>query len=210
MFHPSRRVTQVLNSYYSQLSEFGIKHPEKSHRSFVGVHIRMLANMTQDTPGLSEEETLRMQLAVAFRVSCHYRFFIKKMLRYPGDTRFFVSTDSPGAFEALSTHPTLRGRVFRLDSHDCKSRGPACMPYAAADLYLLSLSSKLLTSRWSAFSETALRIGGVSSEDGCDEPEGGWALHADKNTLTAQIIEYLEAQHYPSISQVKEALALFS
>lgn len=206
MFQPSSGVRKVLNQYYDSLAKAGMDVPERAHRSFVGVHIRMLANMTADTPGLSEEEALRMQLAVAFRVSCHYRFFAKRMVSLPRAAQFFVSTDTPSAFEELAAMPELRGRVHRLDSNQCTARTPDCILYAAADLYLLSATSRLYTSRWSAFSETAARVGGMPTGDGCDEPEGGWRLQDPKEVVTHRILGYLEQQQYPDVAHVRRAL----
>eukprot|EP00043_Microstomoeca_roanoka_P020435 m.249301 g.249301 ORF g.249301 m.249301 type:complete len:843 (+) comp17165_c1_seq4:528-3056(+) len=209
VLQPSDGVRGVLNEYYDDLAREGLDAPESAHRSFVGVHIRMLANMTADTPGLTAEEALRMELAVAFRVSCHYRFFQERMLTLPTTTKFFISTDSPESFDVLKTVPGLSSRVFRLDSQHCTQRTVECMRYAAADLYLLSTTARLFTSKWSAFSETAARVGGMPTEDGCDQPPGGWKLGGDHATMTSQIINYLKSQNYADVARVQAALERF-
>jgi hypothetical protein len=175
----------------------------------VGVHVRMVAEVSKDTPGLDEDEALRMELATAFRVSCHYHHFEEMMLTFPKTTRFFLSADSPEAYKALLGNPGLLGRVFFVDSNECTERSASCMLYAAADLILLSRTAKLLTSKWSAFSETAGRISGVDTIDGCEEPEGGWKL-GDSRLLAKQILRYLQDKNFPDLERVSRALRRFS
>lgn len=205
----SQNVNAVLQAYYSSLPKVAGKTPEEVHEDIVGVHVRMVASVQEDTPGLDEEEALRMELATAFRVSCHYRYFLDMMMSFPKTKRFFLSADSPEAYRGLQAHPALRGRVFIVSDNACSSRTPQCLVYAAADLILLSRSSKLLTSRWSAFSETAGHLGGMETVDTCDKPAGGWLLSGSRERLTQQIIDYLRSQNYADVARVQSALQRF-
>eukprot|EP00049_Salpingoeca_infusionum_P003135 m.63900 g.63900 ORF g.63900 m.63900 type:complete len:837 (-) comp11978_c0_seq4:392-2902(-) len=201
--HPTGTVEALIDGYYGTLPQ-----GEKSHRDAIGIHIRMVPpGADADTPGISEEEALRMSLAAPYRVSCHYKFFIAKMLTLPQSTLFFVSADDPRAYDAVHSHSSLKGRVFHLDSDSCTSREQECMYYAAADLVLLSQTKKLLISKWSAFSETAARINGQATATGCDEPKGGWlSASASPADRRMQILDYLTEQHYDDISTVRRAL----
>lgn len=163
----------------------------------------------QDTPGLKPEEALRMELATAFRLSCHYKHFLEKMLTYPKGTRFFVSTDSPEAFNVLSQHASLKDRVFQLSSRACTERTAECLAFAAADLLLLSKTKELLTSKWSAFSETASKISGRKSENGCEQPPGGWLVGGPKKAFRDQVIKYLTDRSFPGVDRVAKAFDQF-
>jgi len=202
----SAAVRAIIAEYHGSLPS---KTPDSYHAAMVGVHVRMVAVVTEDTPGLTEEEALRMELATAFRVSCHYRYFLERMLEYPATTRFFLSSDSPEAYSHVSKHQQLKGRVFFVQSQGCTERSPRCMAYAAADLLLLSRTSELLASKWSAFSETAGKLGGMPVHDGCDEPAGGWKLKGPSAVLTNQVIKYLKDKQFPGVDRVANALGRF-
>eukprot|EP00730_Choanoeca_flexa_P017861 TRINITY_DN8643_c0_g1_i5.p1 TRINITY_DN8643_c0_g1~~TRINITY_DN8643_c0_g1_i5.p1 ORF type:complete len:818 (+),score=165.31 TRINITY_DN8643_c0_g1_i5:29-2482(+) len=207
-YRPAAKVEDILSDYYDNLPKQGHLNPHQVHADMVGVHVRMVAHVSQDTPGLTKDEALRMELATAFRVSCHVRYFQKMMLTFPTTTRFFLSADSPEAYQTLLRHPQLSGRVYYIDSHKCTERTAECMVYAAADLILLSRTTKLLTSRWSAFSETAAKMSGRESVDACDEPEGGWQV-GQPEALAQQIVSYLSEHNIPHVDRVQEALQKF-
>lgn len=202
-------VSEIIDKYYESLPSVANKKPEELHQEMIGVHVRMVASVAQDTPGLSGEEALRMELATAFRVSCHYRYFLNMMASFSTNKRFFLSADSPEAYSGLRLHPKLKGRVFILSSAACTDRSPQCLLFAAADLVLLTRTSRLLVSRWSAFSETAAKIGGMQAVDACDQPAGGWHLEEGGQQLAQQIISYLRSQNYPDVSRVEQALQRF-
>ena len=203
-------VDDLLEAYYARLDRKSADKAAKRHQNIVGVHIRMVAAVAEDTPGLTGEEAMRMELATAFRVSCHYRYFIKRMLEYPSKTHFFVSSDSPSAIAAMSKEPKLRNRIHYIDDKNgCMQRTAQCMVYAASDLLLLSRTQELLTSRWSAFSETAGKLGGMPTHDACDQPAGGWKFKGPKAVLANQIISYLRQQQYPGVDRVSKALNQF-
>lgn len=199
----------VLRNYYKNLPKVAGRTPEEVHEDSVGVHVRMVASVQQDTPGLNGEEALRMELATAFRVSCHYRYFLNIMMSFPKTKRFFLSADSPEAYTGLQKHPALSGRVHIVSQQACASRTAGCLVYAAADLILLSRTSKLLTSRWSAFSETAGQLGGMETVDACDKPPGGWLLGDSQERLSQQIVNYLRGQNFPDVERVQRALQRF-
>eukprot|EP00055_Hartaetosiga_balthica_P014881 m.84673 g.84673 ORF g.84673 m.84673 type:complete len:836 (-) comp8716_c0_seq5:170-2677(-) len=217
--NPSTSVNVILRAYLDSLDvvtvmdEKGRQTMQTSidkHRSFVTVHIRMLANMTQDVPKISDEDLVRMHLAAAFRVSCHFRYFVKQMSAFPPHTNFFISTDSPEAFDAINGMKEFKGRVFHIDSHNCVSRSVDCLFYAVADVILLSSSKNaFLASRWSAFSETAERVGSMKTIQACDSPPGGWNFKEGQHALSKQIVTYLESQHYANIASVQHALQKF-
>ncbi len=209
---PSPKVAELLEGYYATLPLSSSATPQRLHSEMVSVHIRMVDDVRKDTPGVSEEEAVRMELATAFRVSCHYKFFLKRMLAYPPATTFFMSSDHPDAYAAMRSEPQLKGRVFYLDNSNCLTRDARCMTYAAADLVLLSRTSGILKSTWSAFSETAAKMMGPdrSAVDGCDAPEGGWKTGGAKEVLRKQIIEYLTAKKYPGVENVKTALQRYA
>lgn len=202
----SPAVRAVIEEYHQGLPT---KRPAEFHAAMVGVHVRMVASVAVDTPGLTAEEALRMELATAFRVSCHYKYFLEKMLEYPSTTKFFLSSDSPEAYKTLSEHPQLKSRVFFVANQGCTERSPRCMAFAAADLLLLSRTTELLVSKWSAFSETAGKLGGMPVHDTCDEPEGGWKLKGPAAVLTNQIIKYLKDKQFPGVERVANALGQF-
>lgn len=206
---PSAEVEAVLRNYYKNLPKVAGRTPEEVHEDSVGVHVRMVASVQQDTPGLNGEEALRMELATAFRVSCHYRYFLNIMMSFPKTKRFFLSADSPEAYTGLQQHPALSGRVHIVSQQACASRTAGCLVYAAADLILLSRTSKLLTSRWSAFSETAGQLGDMETVDACDKPPGGWLLGDSQERLSQQIVNYLRGQNFPDVERVQRALQRF-
>ena len=80
------------------------------HEDSVGVHVRMVASVQTDTPGLGGEEALRMELAAAFRVSCHYRYFLNIMMSFPKTKRFFLSAVLLSPFSQLSPYPVRLAR----------------------------------------------------------------------------------------------------
>ncbi|EDQ85420.1 uncharacterized protein MONBRDRAFT_29316 [Monosiga brevicollis MX1] len=206
---PAPPVQRVLDTYYATLPKTpsGAAGPA-AQRRMVGAHIRMVHSVARDTPGLSGGEALRMELATAFRVSCHYRYFREMMQTFPQSTTFFISADSPAAYRAFKEDKEFASRVFYSDSNECTERTARCMQFAAADLILLTQTSKLLTSKWSAFSETAGRISGVPTINACDEPEGGWKLNLPSE-LSKQIIDYLQSHNFRNVSRVQAALAQF-
>jgi hypothetical protein len=201
-------VDALVSDYYESLPKEQGHSSARVHGDMVGVHVRMVAQVSVDTPGLTEDEALRMELATAFRVSCHVRYFQTMMLTFPTSTRFFLSADSPEAYDTLLRNPRLKGRVYFIGSNECTQRTAECMVYAAADLILLSRTSKLLTSRWSAFSETAAKMSSRDSVNACDEPEGGWQVNTPK-VLARQIVDYLRAQQIPHVDRVERALRKF-
>lgn len=67
------------------------------------------------------------------------------------------------------------------------------MQYAAADLYLLQRSANVVGSKWSAFSEVAIRGGFHRPVYGCYQPEGGWADPHNGDTFRKQAAAMLSS-----------------
>jgi hypothetical protein len=199
----SPHVRAIISKYHDTLPT---EMPATFHENLVGVHIRMVSRPLQDVPNLDANQLDRMELATAYRVSCHVKFFIRRMLLFPHTTHFFVSSDSAEAYANLIMHPELQTRVHYNDNHDCRDRSLHCVPYAAADLVLLSRTRFMLTSKWSAFSQVAANMGSVKSENGCDEPNGGWNWTGSKSEQNRQAIKYLQSQHYDDLPRVAAAL----
>lgn len=146
---PSATVKRIVDEYYGTLPRSKTSpSAEATHATLVGVHLRMNPDPASETPGLPAPAATKLGVAIPFRLSCHYRYFVEAMKAMPKDTRFFVAADSTEALEAIRKVPQLRGRVFSVPGPPCVDRAAPCIATATASLLLLSKTREMMSSRW--------------------------------------------------------------
>lgn len=84
--------------------------------------------------------------------------FIEEMKRQTADQLFYVASDQKEVLQHLERE--FPSRIFYTPRH-CDSRNKDCLPFALADILLLSKCASLRGSYWSSFSELSTRIGGA-------------------------------------------------
>eukprot|EP00168_Porphyra_purpurea_P016614 TRINITY_DN5440_c0_g1_i1.p1 TRINITY_DN5440_c0_g1~~TRINITY_DN5440_c0_g1_i1.p1 ORF type:complete len:254 (-),score=91.48 TRINITY_DN5440_c0_g1_i1:83-844(-) len=127
--------------------------------TMVGVHIRS-RSISTDIAGVTAADYSPTAAAITdyWRSVTGVSTFLTRMRAAPLNVRFFVATDSPGVYDAL-TEELDASRVVRLERPPCPDRTAACVQLALADLLALSRTRLLLGSHWSSFSEAAGRLG---------------------------------------------------
>eukprot|EP00043_Microstomoeca_roanoka_P020434 m.249366 g.249366 ORF g.249366 m.249366 type:complete len:820 (+) comp17165_c1_seq11:528-2987(+) len=196
---PSPAVRSMIDQYYASLP-VSIDEAPMFHSKLVGVHIRMNTDVHGEVSDLEQAEQ-NLDLAVPFRLSCHWQHFAKKLAAY----EHHISD----VFVASDTHEAASGISQTIDVHTlplCVSRNTTCMQIATANAMLLSKCTKLYLSKWSAFSELAARAGSHVFNYACDEPEGGWNFSgANQPTLSKQVQAYLTAHGWHDVDQILAA-----
>ncbi|KAI9142852.1 hypothetical protein BKA69DRAFT_1065030 [Paraphysoderma sedebokerense] len=156
---------QILRSLpYSDMVSAIIKNWLNTHNltretigTYVGVHIRMISNITEDVGNLSPLETKVMKEAVPYRQNCNYSSFITNLSSFPPTTKFFVAIDKTQHIEDLENK--FPRRIKYIDRGNCAvDRSVECVQYAMSDLIVLGWTKKVIGSRWSSFSEIARRL----------------------------------------------------
>lgn len=197
MRRPSTAVRAVMDRYYSSLPVASTE-AHAFHAKLLGVHVRMNTDVHGE---IGDSRDNMLDLAVPFRLSCHWRHFADRIaaLQQPVSD-VFVASDTGEAVSGLSQH---------VDVHTlplCLSRNITCMQIATASAMLLSKCSHVLLSRWSAFSEVAARAGAHKFTYACDEPGGGWRLASGRSAdLKEQVRAYLDAQGWQGKPRVLRA-----
>lgn len=147
----------------------------------VGVHIRMLTNLSNDIPGI---ETLpntdtsaiyNMLSSVEHRRGCHVDYFITRMqvmLQENSEYVFFAAVDSPEARIKLKKafgHKVRFVMGYNLERYceQDKKRQSFCLKAAMVEFKLLAHTSKLLLSEWSSASELVRMLARSDVETSC-------------------------------------------
>jgi len=147
----------------------------------VGVHIRMLTNLSNDIPGI---ETLpntdtsaiyNMLSSVEHRRGCHVDYFITRMqvmLQENSEYVFFAAVDSPEARIKLKKafgHKVRFVMGYNLERYceQDKKRQSFCLKAAMVEFKLLAHTSKLLLSEWSSASELVRMLARSDIETSC-------------------------------------------
>jgi len=145
------------------------------YENIVGVHIRMVTNLEDDVPGISqlpEDDSAginAMGPAKRMRSNCHYTKFVPHLdreIRNDEDVSFLVASDTAEAVSAL--RQIYGERILKLNGtkelcYGVSRRGLSCLQGALADFIVLSqVSSALILSDWSSASELILRFAGRS------------------------------------------------
>jgi len=137
----------------------------------VGVHIRMITDITRDVPGIERLQTndpassAHMGHVDLERSRCHYAAFvphIEEAIQKNPRVNFLVASDSPQAIHALRARFSTRIISSDLDEQgNCEGearRGSSCLQISLAEFLVLSKeTSALILSDWSSASELIAR-----------------------------------------------------
>ena len=157
--------------------------------NLVGIHIRMVADIEKDVPGIElitndhPASASHMGPVIRERGKCHYKAFlphIEEFIRRNPGVQFFVASDSVQAIRALRTR--YRDRIIsndvesleRCESHLRRTR--SCLQLSLAEFLVVGKeSSFLILSAWSSASELIVRFGRnrVPHKYGCSN-ERSW------------------------------------
>jgi hypothetical protein len=124
----------------------------------MGVHIRS-KRIDTDISGIGAEEYSKESSTRTdyWRNLTQVDTFVHEMRRQPSGQLFYVAADNVHALEQLQAE--FPSRIF-YTARRCDGRDRECLPFALADIILLSKCATIRGSYWSSFSEVAVRIGG--------------------------------------------------
>jgi hypothetical protein len=124
----------------------------------MGVHIRSKLIET-DISGIGAEEYSKesSKRTDYWRSLTQVDTFIEEMKRQPPTQLFYIAADNVQALEQLQAE--FPSRIY-YTPRSCDGRDRECLPYALADVILLSKCTSIRGSYWSSFSEVAVRMGG--------------------------------------------------
>lgn len=168
---PNPVVTEIISSFRRQ----------NSRTQLIGVHVRMLADLTKDIPGIKElpfdsAAGLHLQqAAVSHRKRCHVTNFLPHIaseLENLPDASIFVASDSTEAVKEISSFFSDRKVISTEDGmlHACdgsERRQKKCSQHALAEFLFMSSANSILTSDWSSASELIIRLSHSSHRSGC-------------------------------------------
>jgi hypothetical protein len=182
------RVLVPVRAVQRRIDDLKLRLPSK--RNLVGVHIRMVTDITVDVPGIERvpewhpASAAHMGQVLKERSRCHYANFvphIDQAIERKSDSALFVASDSPNALSALRLH--YGKRIITSDPEEldgCQhklKRQSVCLQLCLAEfLFLSTETSSLILSGWSSASELILRLGGqeVPHKSGCVSKSTTW------------------------------------
>ncbi|KAI9142453.1 hypothetical protein BKA69DRAFT_1068427 [Paraphysoderma sedebokerense] len=152
-FKYSKPVNEIIQSWLTKRNFT----KSKIEKEFVGVHIRMETNIFNDVKDLSKKEVNVMKEAIPYRSKCHYSAFVRQLMTYPTDTKFFIAIDKTE--ELSNIQEKFPGRIESIERGNCGvARNLECVQYGMADMVVLGWTRTIVGSRWSSFSEVAGRL----------------------------------------------------
>lgn len=123
----------------------------------MGVHIRSKRIQTDIMGvGVDEYSVESSTRTDYWRNLTQLHTFVEEMRRQPASQLFYVAADQIDVLEKLQQE--FPSRIF-CNARHCDGRERDCLPYALADIILLSRCATIRGSYWSSFSEIAVRIG---------------------------------------------------
>lgn len=124
----------------------------------MGVHIRSKLIET-DISGIGVDEYSKesSKRTDYWRSLTQVDTFIREMKKQSPTQLFYIAADNVAALEQLQKE--FPSRIY-YTARRCDGRDRECLPYALADMILLSKCTSIRGSYWSSFSELAVRLGG--------------------------------------------------
>lgn len=124
----------------------------------MGVHIRSKL-IESDISGIGVDEYSKesSKRTDYWRSLTQVDTFIGEMKKQSPTQLFYIAADNVEALEKLQEE--FPSRIY-YTARRCDGRDRECLPYALADMILLSKCTSIRGSYWSSFSELAVRMGG--------------------------------------------------
>jgi len=152
MFVPTRAIQLALEHKLPQLGDI---------RTYIGVHMRNIKELSDDVPGLIDpvlDAEARKQRARCHEI--HFAHIMMKILNANPHAHFFVAADDHEASRNLKQIMPEGTAISTSTPCDESRRSKKCVESAVIDLLLLSMTKELIVSSWSSFSEVAIARGG--------------------------------------------------